>query len=122
MHVLFDLDGTLTDSRAGIVRCIQHALLAMGRAAPPEPELTMHVGPPLSAVFATLLATADQGSIDRAIACYRERYEDIGIFENVVYPGIPDALSDLVSAGHTLALVTAKPHVYARRILEHLAL
>src|ERR687892_317008 len=102
MHVFFDLDGTLTDSRPGIVRCYQHALSELGREIPSEHELTPYVGPPLASCLAALLQTDDIATIDRAIACYRNRFERQGIFENALYPGVVEALSALSEAGHRL--------------------
>ena len=72
--------------------------------------------------FASLLGTADEARLDLAMAAYRERFDTIGIFENAVCPGIPDALETLSQSGWYLSVVTAKPTVYARRILEHFEL
>jgi phosphoglycolate phosphatase len=122
VHLFFDLDGTLTDSRDGIVKCIQHAVAAMGGAVPPDESCTRYLGPPLMGTFASLLDTADAGVIDAAIAAYRERFERVGMFENHVFPGIREALTELAGAGHPLCVVTAKPATYARRILERFEL
>jgi phosphoglycolate phosphatase len=119
MHVFFDLDGTLTDSRAGIARCFQHALVELGVTCPPEEKLTEFVGPALAPAFGSLLDTEDQARIDEAIAAFRERFERIGMFENALYPGIDEAVADLVDMQFSLCVVTAKPRVYAARILEH---
>jgi phosphoglycolate phosphatase len=119
LHVLFDLDGTLTDSRAGIARCIQHALVELGVVCPPEQRLTEFVGPALATAFGSLLDTDEPARIDEAIAAFRERFERIGMFENALYPGIDEAVGDLVDMGFSLCVVTAKPRVYAARILEH---
>jgi phosphoglycolate phosphatase len=122
MHLLFDLDGTLTDSREGVVRCMQHALEHLGRRSPPPADLATFIGPPLAGTFATLLGTADPALVEEAIAAYRARFERVGIFENAVYPGIRDALAELAAAGHDLYVVTVKPRRYARQILEHVEL
>ena len=122
MHVLFDLDGTLTDSRAGIARCIQHALVELGVNCPSEEALTDSVGPALATAFSALLETSDPTRIDRAVTAFRERFERVGMFENALYPGIAPAVSELADMGFTLCLVTAKPHVYALRILQHFGL
>ena len=122
LTLLFDLDGTITDSRPGIVRCIAHALEELGRPAPADSELTRFVGPPLAASFQTLLGTADAEVVERAIALYRERFDRVGIFENTVYPGMHEALAMLAGDGHYLAVVTAKPRAYAVRIIEHFGL
>src|SRR5688500_15065418 len=108
MHLLFDLDGTLTNSREGIVRCIQHALERFDVDVPCNDDLTPYVGPPLAGSFATLLGTDDTAVIERAIGAYRERYERLGILENTMYPGVMDALDGFAAAGHVLSVVTAK--------------
>ena len=119
MRLLFDLDGTLTDSRLGVTRCIQHALIEAGRAAPPIEALTRYVGPPLLGTFATLLETSERDRIEAAIGAYRRRFERVGLFENSLYAGIAEMLGPLDAAGHELRVVTVKPRPYARRILEH---
>ena len=117
MHLLFDLDGTLTDSSVGIVRCFVHALQRVGIEVT-EP-LTFCVGPPLAVAFRILLRSADTEVIEQAIAAYRERFETTGMFENALYPGVQHALTELFDEGHRMRLVTAKPQPYAIRILEH---
>ena len=119
MHVLFDLDGTLTDSREGIARCYQHALTELERPVPPASALSGFVGPPLASCFKALLNTDDPTLIERAVASYRQRFEIVGMFENVLYPGILDALRVLSGASHQLYVVTAKPMPYANSILKH---
>ena len=120
MDLLFDLDGTLTDPGAGITRCVQHALSALDRPVPSS--LTWCVGPPLRDSFAELLGAADPEILDRAIELYRERFVSVGMFENTVYPGVASCLGELRKGGHRLRVVTSKPHVYARRILDHFGL
>jgi phosphoglycolate phosphatase len=117
--LFFDLDGTLTDSREGIVRCIEHALSELGCDVPPSSALLRFVGPPLHVSFAELLGSADPERVTQALGAYRSRFETIGIFENTLWPGIREALDDLSDAGHRLYVVTSKPTVYARRILAH---
>lgn len=117
--VLLDLDGTLTDPRPGITRCIAHALERMGLASPPTEELLFAIGPPLRNSFAQLLDTQDSAAIERAMVLYRERFASVGLFENEVYAGVPEMLAGLQAGGYRIFLATAKPHVYATRILEH---
>ena len=121
-HLFFDLDGTLTDSHDGIVRCINHALKDAGIAERPESDLRPFLGPPLRESFASLLGTTDDSRVERAMCAYRSRFETVGMFENAVYSGIPEALEVLIGRGFHLHVVTAKPAVYARRILEHFKL
>jgi len=122
MQLLFDLDGTLTDPGLGITRCLAHALEQLGRPAPGRAELERFIGPPLQQNFAELLDTTDEGLIGEAIARYRDRFGEVGLFENEVYPGIPELLDELGAAGHELRVVTSKPTVYAARITAHFGL
>jgi phosphoglycolate phosphatase len=115
--IYFDLDGTLTDPKIGITRSIRHALIKLDRAAPPEDELTWCIGPPLRASFQTMLGRDDLA--DRAVSLYRERFADIGIFENGVYPGVTEILSALRTSGRRLFVATSKPAIYAERIIDH---
>jgi len=121
MHILFDLDGTLTDPAPGIVACLEHALREMG-APSTDPHLSRFIGPPLQETFAQLLATSDPGVIEAAIGHYRERFADVGLFENALYPAIPLALQELSDRGFALRVATSKPHVFADRIIDHFGL
>jgi phosphoglycolate phosphatase len=119
--IFFDLDGTLTDPKIGITRSIQYALGKLDHAAiPTEDELTWCIGPPLRASFAKLLGS--DNSADLAVSYYRERFSDIGIYENGVYDGIGDVLTALGQAGRRLFVATSKPHVFAERIIDHFGL
>ena len=120
--VLFDLDGTLTDPREGITRCIAHALSCMGREAPPQHELHFAIGPPLRASFARLLDDDARDTVERAVMLYRERFADVGLFENTPYDGIAESLAELRAAGAKLFVATSKPVVYAVRIVRHFGL
>ena len=120
--VLFDLDGTLTDPREGITRCIAHALERMGVEPPPLDALTFAIGPPLRDSLAQLLGTRERAAVERALALYRERFADVGLFENAPYAGIEDALAAIRGAGSRLFVATSKPHVYAQRIVRHFGL
>lgn len=122
MTLLFDLDGTLTNPETGITRCLAHALERMGREPPPLTELRRFIGPPLWTTFAELLETEDRSVQDQAVAHYRERFGDVGLFENEPYAGIDEALSRLRAAGRRLFVVTSKPTVYAARIVERFGL
>ncbi len=120
--VLFDLDGTLTDPREGITRCIAHALARMGHEPPPLEALTFAIGPPLRASLARLLGTDSSDAVERALGHYRERFADVGLYENAPYAGVATALATLRAAGSTLYVATSKPRVYAERIVRHFAL
>jgi phosphoglycolate phosphatase len=119
---LFDLDGTLTDPKPGITRCIQYALSELGYPLPDVEDLSLCIGPPLQQSFAELLKTSDSVMIQRAVSFYRERYSSIGLFENTLYRGIPEILQSIRSAGYQTFVATSKPHVYANRIINHFSL
>lgn len=119
VHVLLDLDGTLTDPGVGITRCIRHALMANGYQPLPDNELEKFIGPPLCRAFMNLVPEAANSTIDRLIATYRSRYNDVGMFENVVYDGIPSSLGALRDHGATLLVATSKAQVFAERIIQH---
>ena len=121
-NVLFDLDGTLTDPREGITRSIAYALERMGVAPPPLADLTFAIGPPLRRSLATLLGTEAGEAVERTLAFYRERFADVGLFENAPYDGIAETLAELSRRGATLYVATSKPRVYAERIVRHFAL
>jgi phosphoglycolate phosphatase len=116
-EVYFDLDGTLTDPNIGITRSIRYALAKLDCAAPAEDELTWCIGPPLRASFRTMLGS--DALADRALTFYRERFGDIGIYENTVYPGVVAILETLQASGRRLFVATSRPVAYASRIVEH---
>jgi phosphoglycolate phosphatase len=121
-HLFFDLDGTLTDSRPGILRSLRHALTVLGREVPADEALLRFIGPPTNDTFRELLGTADPELNLRAIGVYRERFVELGMFENSVYPGIVAGLSALRDADFPLLVVTSKPEVYANQIIDHFEL
>ncbi len=115
--LLVDLDGTLTDPAEGIIGCFRLALEALGRSPPPAAELTWIIGPPLRRSFAEALN--GEGDPEEALKIYRDRYSTEGLFEAVVYDGVRETLAELCAGGARLFLCTAKPLVYAERILAH---
>jgi phosphoglycolate phosphatase len=119
--IFFDLDGTLTNPKPGITRSIQYALQKLDHPTmPTEDELTWCIGPPLRASFVRLLGA--ETSADLAVTYYRERFSDVGLYENGVYDGIADVLTSLCASGHKLFVATSKPHVFAERIIDHFGL
>ena len=118
-NLVFDLDGTLSDPKEGITRCLQHALTAMGRQAPPMEALVWCIGPPLWQTWPVLLGSDDPAESEQAMVHYRERFATVGLFENKVYDGIPEVLGALREDGCALFLATSKPLVFARKILAH---
>ena len=117
--VLFDLDGTLIDSEAGIVASIEYALAKVGVPLPSREVLRTWIGPPLRATFPLALGD-DPEKIELAVAYYRERFADVGWREHTVYAGIEAAVDALAVQGATLAVVTSKPDLYAGRIVASL--
>ena len=115
--ILFDLDGTLTDSGEGIMKSAVYALSHYGIEAPSEAELRTVVGPPLTESFARL--GVPQEKLAEAIEIYRSRYIPIGRFENHPYPGIRELLEQLRLDGHKLYVATSKPEWMSIEILEH---
>ena len=117
-YLLFDLDGTLTDPKIGITTCVQYALHSFGIEEPDLDKLEPFIGPPLRDSFMEFYGfTAQQA--EEAVAKYRERFQDTGLFENEVYTGIPKMLRELQAKGYFLAVASSKPQVYVERILEH---
>jgi phosphoglycolate phosphatase len=121
-NIFFDLDGTLTDSKEGIIKCIDYALEKLGYPVPKGFNINDCLGPPLRVSFRRLLNSNDETLIERAVAIYRERFSAIGLFENKVYPGIPELLSALNEKSLKLYVVTSKPKIFAGRIMEHFQL
>ena len=119
--VLFDLDGTLTDPGKGIRNSVAYALDKMGLPKQAQQELNLFIGPPLQEGFRRLCGL-DEKQVNEAVAYYREYYQEKGIFENVVYPGVEQMLQTLKNNGRRLIVATSKPEVYARQILEHFCL
>lgn len=118
-HLLFDLDGTLTDPKEGLVRSMQHALRRMGYPVPASESLDWCIGPPLHEIFPVLLGSTDSELVKQAITVFRERFSTVGKFENQVYPEVPEMLSQLRRQEYKVFLATTKPVIYAGDILEH---
>ena len=119
--VFFDLDGTLSDPKIGITASIQYALQKFDIPVPSQDELAWCIGPPLHASFKALLGTTDADA-DRAVEFYRERFGDVGLYENTLYAGIEETLTAVAAAGRRLFVATSKPHVFADRIIDHFGL
>ncbi len=120
---LFDLDGTLTDPREGILNSVRSALILEGFSAPPIEGLEWVIGPPLRESFATLanLQVADI-QIEQLMTRYRERFAPIGLYENHVFSDIPNVLESIRSRGIHCFVATSKPTVYAKKIINHFQL
>lgn len=114
--ILFDLDGTLTDSGEGIINCASLALEKLGLPVPDRETMRVFVGPPLRESFPKFGVRNED--VEEAIAIYRSRYVPIGMFENTPYPGIRALLAALKAQGHKLYVATSKPESMAKAILE----
>jgi phosphoglycolate phosphatase len=119
--ILFDLDGTITDSAPGITAQLARTLVFMGLPVPGPAQLLEYVGPPILESFRDL-AGMDDDAQQRALAHYREGYAGGGVFDSSVYDGVPEVLRAIHAAGIPLSLATSKPESQARRVLDHYGL
>ncbi|MHC5218487.1 HAD family hydrolase [Enterococcus sp. LJL128] len=119
--LLFDLDGTITDSGKGIINSVTYALKKMKVAVSPQDNLRSFIGPPLKDSFMTNY-DLDETAAEKAVAYYREYYRETGIYENTVYEGIPEVLKQLKQAGCQLYIATSKPEHFARQIADYFQL
>lgn len=120
-YILFDLDGTLTESAPGIINSLKYALERLDVQDYDRAILNKFIGPPLAVSFEKFFGFKGE-KCNNAIKIYREYFSEKGLFENAVYPGVEDMLDTLKSAGLKLAVATSKPEVYARRILDKFGL
>ena len=120
MQILFDLDGTLTDSGEGIMHCAELTLQHYNLPIPTRAEMRSMVGPPLRDSFRRFGIAEEE--LDNAVAFYRKHYLEFGQFENFPYPGIQELLEELQAAGHALYVATSKPEALAKNILIHFGL
>ncbi len=117
-YILFDLDGTLTDSREGITKSVQYALDKMGIHEPDLKPLERFIGPPLYDEFRRSY-DFDDAEAKQAIDFYRERFGVVGWKENLLYDGIPELLKALTEAGKTLSTASSKPAFFVDKIVKY---
>lgn len=115
---MFDLDGAISDPLVGIGRSINHALSHFGHQPLELSALARYVGPPIDETFRSITGITSDAGIGAFVTKYRERYAEIGYAENVLYPGVPEALERIHEVGMPLALCTSKRVDFAERILE----
>lgn len=120
-HILFDLDGTLTESGPGIMNSVSYALQKLGKPAQPPEVLRKFIGPPLVHSFMNFCGFGEEEA-NNAIHTYREYYQKKGMFENSIYSGVEKMLKQLREAGLHLAVATSKPELLSVQILEHFGL
>lgn len=116
-YIFFDLDGTLTDSKEGILNCLRYAIEKMGRPVPPEETLLKFIGPPLQDSYMEYCGFTEEEAIE-GIRLFRERYAPIGKFENAAAPGMPELCARLKAQGFVLALASSKPEEMCLPICE----
>lgn len=119
-YILFDLDGTLTDSGEGIINCAALGLEHFGIPVPSREEMRVFVGPPLDETFVKFGVPREEAQ--EAIRVYRSSYLTVGKFENFPYPGIEEMLQKLQAQGHKLYVATSKPESLSVEILEKFGL
>lgn len=120
-YILLDLDGTVTNPAEGITKCFEYALNHFGIEVESRAELEQFIGPPLRKSFMDGFGF-DEEKAELAVAKYRERFIPTGMFENVVYEGMEQALKTLKDAGKVLIVATSKPEHMAKKILAHFGL
>lgn len=116
--ILFDLDGTLTESGEGITKSVQYALEKLGKPEPDRDKLKVFVGPPLLEQFMKY-AGLQEDEARLAVTYYRERYSVTGIYENQVYNGINEMLDALRAKGYILAVASSKPEYFVQKVLDY---
>jgi phosphoglycolate phosphatase len=119
LNILLDLDGTLTDPAPGFIKSIRYAFDSLGIELPSDNQISSYIGPPLDETIDEFLGPSHASKRSEVIKLYRERYSSIGLFENSVYDCIPETLEELHNNGSILFVATAKPRVFATRILQH---
>lgn len=120
MHtVIFDLDGTLSDSAEGIVKSINYALQRLGLKQLPAENLMQYIGPPLNVIIEKLTGSRDEDFLLKGVKLFRERYFSIGYKENVLYEGIAETLKNLTERGDILCVATAKREDIAKNVLAY---
>ena len=117
-YILFDLDGTITESGPGIMNSVEYALNKMNREVGERDTLKKFIGPPLTESMEKYYGMSEEEAL-LGVKYYREYYAVKGIFENSVYEGLAETLESLKNEGYILAVATSKPEVYTLRILEH---
>lgn len=120
-HILFDLDGTLTDPAEGITKCIAYALESKGIQTADLNSLKALIGPPLKDSFMHTFGFEEK----EAITCvdkYRERFSTVGLYENILFDRVPELLEQLKSRDYHIYLATSKPEIFAKKILSHFAI
>ncbi len=117
-YLLFDLDGTITDSAPGIISSVEYALSKIGIIVQDKNELYRFIGPPFHVSMKEIYGVPEE-KLQESLAYYRERYSTTGIYDNLLFDGIKDLLSQLKDSGKIIVLATSKPEHFAKIILDH---
>jgi phosphoglycolate phosphatase len=120
-HLLFDLDGTLTNPKEGITKSVQYALNAFGIKVENRDELCAFIGPPLKDSFMEFYNFSEEDA-KKAVLFYREYFGEKGMLDNKVYDGVEEVLKFFVKQGKKLYVASSKPEIFVRKILEHFEL
>lgn len=120
-NILFDLDGTISNSEVGITNCIRYVLDFWGIEQPPQADLLCFIGPPLKEQFQKMYGFDEEKAL-QSVAKYRERYDKEGIFECELYLGVKELIIALKEKGYKIALASSKPRVACERIIEYFQL
>lgn len=118
-NILFDLDGTLTDSQEGVIKCFQQAVKEINQKHIEEADIKPLIGIPIRSIFGRLLETEETDLIARAINIYRQRFSETGIFQNTIYPGVIELLNVLNQESYRICIVTLKNQPDAEIIARH---
>ncbi len=117
-YLLFDLDGTITESAEGIINSVYYALTKAGMKVEDKNELYKFIGPPFHVSLSEYF-NFNEEQVQETMGYYRERFSTIGIYENKLYDGIDTLLKELHENGKTIVLATSKPEIFAKRILDY---
>ena len=117
-YIFFDLDGTLTDSKEGVIKSARYAIEKMGWEQPSEATMLKFVGPPLVDSFMAHCGATHAQAVEM-VELYRERYVPIGLFENAAAEGAAEMLKRLKEKGYKTALASSKPEVMCEKVCEH---
>ncbi len=117
--IIFDLDGTITDSKMGIIKSLDYSFEKMGIMKYSEKSLCEFIGLTLEDIYKQVLQTDDKSKINQAIELYRERFERIGMYENELYMGIDKLIEKLHNNERIIAIASIKPAIYSTKILEY---
>ena len=115
--VLFDLDGTISNSKEGITKCVQYALESFGIIEPDLDKLSVFIGPPLVDSFMKYYNFTEEQAKE-ATAKYRERYTPIGVHETHMYPNSRECIEELRRRGYVIGMASSKPENYCKVVLE----